>query len=118
MRRSRNLISLAALALCVLPASAEERKLGGAEIETALSDHTFRGDDGGRVTEQIFQRGGTTYYSVDGNQSQGVWQVRGDQYCSKWPPSDSWACYDVTMDGDALIFVSGTGTRYPVTKVN
>lgn len=118
MHGLKYLFGIAVPLLANLPASAEERNLTGAEIEAALSDHSFRGDDGGRVTEQIFQRGGTTYYSVDANQSRGVWQVRGDQYCSKWPPGDNWACYNVTVDGDRLTFVSGTGTRYPVKKVN
>jgi hypothetical protein len=118
MLKPIRLISFAALLLMAHPALAEERKLNGAEIEAALTDHTFRGDDRGKVTEQIFQKGGSTYYSVDGNQSQGIWRVTGDQYCSKWPPSDSWACYDVTVDGETLTFISGTKTRYPVTQIN
>ena len=94
------------------PAFAQEQKLTGVEIEMALSDHTLQGsDENSNVWRQIFQKAGATYYAVNGGQSQGVWQVRGDQYCSQWPPNESWTCYDLLRDGENFIFVSGSGQR-------
>lgn len=101
------------ISVCWLSAGAEssERKLTGPEIEAALTNHTVEGEDGGRRWQQIFQPAGNTFYSMDGNQSQGHWQVRGDQYCSQWPPSEAWSCYNIQSDGTALVFISASGKR-------
>jgi hypothetical protein len=63
-------------------------KLDGPAIATALTGRAliYDGD-----TRQTFGADGLTDY--DG--SQGRWRVDGDQYCSQWPPSDRWSCYDV-----------------------
>jgi len=46
-------------------ALAQEEKLSGAEIKTALSDHTLQGTrEDGKLWQQIFQKGGVTFYSV------------------------------------------------------
>ena len=101
------------------PAHAGDVKLTGAEITAALSDHTLGGTrDDGKPWQQIFQKSGATFYSVNGAQSQGVWEVRGDQYCSQWPPNQSWACYDMMKDGQKIVFLSASGTRYSGDKVN
>ena len=112
--------TLLAASLMLAPAGAHaaERKLGGAEIQTLLADHSFTGSDSGHQSEQIFRASGSTVYSVDNNPSQGFWKVMGDQYCSQWPPHDAWSCYDVTVDGDTVTFISGTGNRYPVMREN
>ena len=99
-------------------ASAGETQLTGPQIREALSDHTYRSADKGKDAEQIFQASGTTYYTENGSQSQGRWEVRGDTYCSNWPPSEAWSCYMVVVDGEVLSFVSASGTRFPVVKVN
>ena len=88
---------------------AEEKKLSGDDILTALSDQVLAGKEG---VSQIFQKSGVTYYSENGSQSQGLWKVQGDKYCSQWPPSQAWPCYDVLRDGLKIVFVSGSGTRY------
>lgn len=44
--------------------------------------------------------------------------MRGDQYCSQWPPNEAWTCYDVVIETSVLTFVSASGTRYPMVKVN
>ncbi len=93
-------------------ALAESHKLTGAEIETVLGDHTLQGTrDDGKTWQQIFQKSGATYYSVDAAQSQGLWEVRGDQYCSQWPPNESWTCYDMEGDADSYSFISASGQR-------
>lgn len=104
--------------MVVLAAQAAETRLDGAAIQALLADHSFAGDDGGRHSEQIFQAAGATYYSVEGAQSQGRWTVRGDRFCSQWPPSDGWSCYEVMVEGPSVIFVSASGKRYVTTKIN
>lgn len=97
-------------------ALAEERKLTGPEISAALTGHDFVGTNDGRKVEQSFMKSGGTMYTDGGNVSQGFWDVRGDQYCSQWPPHESWACYDVTADGNAITFIGSGGARYPMTR--
>ncbi len=102
---------ISAAVFCICAAAAAETKLLGPEITALLSDHVMAGEADGKAWEQIFQKNGVTFYSSAGAQSQGFWQVRGDQYCSQWPPSESWACYDMTRDGGAYAFVSSSGQR-------
>jgi hypothetical protein len=104
---------LFALYLTTSLAQAEEKKLDGNAITAALSDKTLAGTDGDKQWRQLFQKGGVTVYTVDGNASNGHWEVRGDQYCSQWPPNESWSCYDMTINGKTIIFISSSGKRYP-----
>ena len=94
---------------------AEEHKLADAEISVLLKDRSLYADGG---VEQIFQASGQTFYLQDGNSSQGSWRVEGGRYCSAWPPNPSWACYDVLRDGDSVVFVSGSGKRFPMRLKN
>lgn len=98
------------LALLVLagPVWAQDTMLDGAQIAAVLTDRTLTYDDG---ATQVFREGGATVYD-NGRASEGRWAVRGDQYCSVWPPSDRWACYDMraSSDGRALTFVAGDGS--------
>jgi hypothetical protein len=109
MRRA----SLSVAIICLsFAAQAEEKKMTGAEIIATLSNHTLgSAGDGGKSWQQIFQKSGITYYSAKGAQSQGNWDVRGDQYCSQWPPNQSWTCYDMTVDGGIFAFVSASGDK-------
>jgi hypothetical protein len=93
---------------------AAEAKLSGAEILSLLSDQTLAGAEAGSKIEQIFQKGGLTLYTDNGAQSQGEWKVEEDQYCSVWPPSTFWACYDVLRDGARVTFVSRGGKQTPM----
>jgi hypothetical protein len=54
---------------------------------------------------QTFDADGATFYE-DGRPSYGRWRVLGDQYCSQWPPSDLWSCYDVTVNGTGIRFIA------------
>jgi hypothetical protein len=104
---------LLALALCLLglPALAGERKLNGAEIHQTLSSHTLKGSSDSGDWSQDFDPSGRTTYSHGNNNSPGRWEVRDDQYCSVWPPNPSWSCYDVTVDGHVITFVTKSGGR-------
>jgi hypothetical protein len=97
--------------LLSLPALAAEQKFDGARIQDILSDITLASSESGRVVEQIFQKNGVTLYVVDGQQSQGFWRVEADRYCSLWPPSEHWDCYDVFGEDGYVTFVSSSGTR-------
>ena len=93
-------------------APAQEQRLSGVEIKTALSDHTLQGmREDGKPWQQIFQKSGVTFYSAGSAQSQGFWDVCGDQYCSQWPPNESWACYDMAVEADDYRFISASGQR-------
>jgi hypothetical protein len=98
-----------------LPAMAAEVKLNGAAIKDLLSDITLTSTETGREVEQVFQKSGVTF-TVDVEaklQSTGFWKLEGDKYCSQWPPSEHWSCYDVYGgDQGVVVFVSSLGKRY------
>ncbi|MFN0194439.1 MAG: hypothetical protein ACKVP5_21120 [Aestuariivirga sp.] len=108
--------------LLLLPATvaeAGERKLTGSEIRAVLEDHVFGGTDAnGKAWSQIFQKAGATFYMQDSSVSNGSWDIRGDQYCSQWPPSQTWSCYDVVEDDGSVVFISSSGNRYPSRRQN
>jgi hypothetical protein len=99
------------IVLVSLPTLAAEQKLEGASTQDILSDITLASSESGRVVEQIFQKSVVTLYVVDGQQSQGFWRVEADKYCSQWPPSEHWDCYDVFGEDGDVTFVSSSGTR-------
>ena len=101
-----------------IPAHAESQKLNGAEIMQLLNDKIIYNVPGASTSEQIFQKSGVTFFSESGNQSQGNWNIQGDKYCSVWPPSQTWVCYDMTRDGNTLNFISPSGkiSAYSIVK--
>ncbi len=106
----RWVLAAAAMVALVGPAAAGEgwTRLTGADVAAALTARTLTYDDG--ATQDFRADGGTTYTS--GSPSLGHWRVEGDRYCSQWPPSESWACYDLdrSADGLDLRFVAGDGS--------
>jgi hypothetical protein len=111
MRTRLALATLAIMAL-VVPASADEVAMKGPDILKTLTGSFVEGSN----WKQSFEAGGATVYAgADGKQSTGRWDVRGDEYCSQWPPSDVWACYamasDATADGISIIWISADGAR-------
>jgi hypothetical protein len=111
---------MVALLFAALTASASAEALKGKAIEALLDDTTvFSLAGSADVWRQSFSRGGQTIYvDAAGQKTFGLWLVRGDKYCSQWPPSDRWVCYEVdggqTPDGKpAVTWISGgDGKRY------
>ncbi|MEL6958501.1 MAG: hypothetical protein AAGL89_06055 [Pseudomonadota bacterium] len=87
-------------------AGAEFQPMTGEEISFALTNRALIYTDG---ATQDFRASGATLYDA-GRPSWGNWAVRGDQYCSQWPPSDGWACYDMARDGEVLRFIAEDGS--------
>ncbi|MEM6310096.1 MAG: hypothetical protein AAF754_08600 [Pseudomonadota bacterium] len=88
------------------PALTEEFvPMTGADVLDALTGSTLLYDSG---SWQDFRASGRTLYNA-GQDSWGYWAVRDDQYCSQWPPSDMWACYDMARAGDVIRFIGQAG---------
>ncbi len=88
-----------------LVAAEDFQTLSGDEILAALTGKKLGYGDG---IWQTFDEAGLTQY-FSGGPSAGRWAVREDRYCSLWPPSDLWACYDVLKSGDIIRFVDDNG---------
>ncbi len=94
----RRLVVALALGLAS-PALAEQwQALTGAEIAEALTGRELEYENGAR---QSFRDGGTTTYGDGTATSDGRWRVEGDSYCSNWPPTDSWSCYELQRDSES-----------------
>ena len=89
---------------CVLAEERDWTPLAGAEIGKALTGYVIDYPN----AWQDFRASGRTLYNA-GRDSWGYWAVRDDQYCSMWPPSDLWACYDMARKGDQLRFIGKAG---------
>ena len=79
--------------------------LSGDAVRIALEGRRLVYDSG---AWQDFRASGRTLYHA-GADSWGYWRSRGDQYCSQWPPSDLWACYDVKDVNGGLQFIGASG---------
>ncbi len=112
MQKMKLFLSFGVYLFFLIPSFASEQILSGPEIQTTLSENVFIGEHNDQPTEQIYRASGDTFYSENGNQSQGRWEVRSDEYCSVWPPSSHWSCFAVAKDGDTIIFTSKSGQRY------
>lgn len=80
------------------------RVMTGEEIAVALTDRNLIYDN---ATQSFYESGRTLYNA--GQDSWGYWAVRGDQYCSQWPPADGWDCYDMAESGGMLRFIGPDG---------
>jgi hypothetical protein len=95
-------------------ASADEVRLDAVNLRELLNDTTLTSTVSGRAVEQVFQAAGSTF-TIDVETkalSQGFGRLEGDKYCSQWPPSEYWSCYDVFRIEHGVVFVSSNGTRY------
>ena len=101
--------AVAMLSLLMSSAAAELKVLTGEEIEELLPQIVAVGDQ----TRQTFSAAGGTTYTDRGRDSFGTWRVQDAQYCSLWPPSADWSCFQVIYDAEAaiLIWVGETGHR-------
>lgn len=106
------LVAVSVILMCslVTVAQAEEVKLTGPQIIQALSEKEVKGNDNGQVSSQIFRSNGATFYAIGQAQQIGNWKVVEDKYCSVWPPSEHWVCYDVFQNGKAIRFHSPSDT--------
>ncbi len=96
------------------PCPATEKRLDGATLSNLLNDITLTSTETGREVEQVFRASGLTFtVDIESHaQAMGFWRIEGDKYCSQWPPSAYWSCYDVFGNEDGVVFVSSNGTRY------
>jgi len=85
------------------------------EIREALIDREIVYKSQGN-SSQSFSSGGETTF-VEGRPSLGYWRVDNNQYCSKWPPSSQWACYDVFLNsgGNTVRFRGTDGVNWDGT---
>lgn len=91
-----------AILLAATPALADDwQPLDAEEISRALTGRTLHYEG----AWQDFRASGRTLYNA-GADSWGTWTTRGDLYCSQWPPSATWNCYEVALSED------GTRVRF------
>ncbi|MGR3434921.1 MAG: hypothetical protein ACU0CO_08560 [Shimia sp.] len=104
-----------AMVLAAWPVAAMAEPLDGGGIAAALTGTELAYEGGGR---QVFYASGRTLYE-NGPPSWGYWAVRGDRYCSQWPPGEVWDCYDMdaSEDGRTLRFVDDFGNATVGTVV-
>ena len=79
--------------------------LDGAEITAMLTDQSVVYEN----AAQQFYASGRTLYNA-GHDSWGYWAVRGDQYCSQWPPGELWDCYDMVATTGQVRFIGADGS--------
>ena len=97
-----------ALILAVLAgataANAEPKPEDGRVLDALMGKKLDYGDG---VWQDFRASMKTLYYS--GRPSWGYWAVRDGQYCSQWPPSSLWACYDIELTEGGVSFVGEKG---------
>jgi len=92
-----------ALAMVCAPAAA------AADWVPLTSDDQITAALAGRVlihdaySAQRFEATGETLHVTD-RAAAGLWEARDGRYCSNWPPSETWTCYDLALDGNRLRF--------------
>lgn len=98
----RQISILLALLLSPCLAIADEwRLLDNAAITDALTEKGIIYKNQGNSTQTFYKNGETGY--VEGRPSLGYWRVENNQYCSQWPPSSTWTCYDVYLHTNGAI---------------
>ncbi|MDE2384238.1 MAG: hypothetical protein KGO53_06435 [Alphaproteobacteria bacterium] len=108
---------LAFSVLAVAGAQAAPVKLTGPQIGKLLSGTVLYGLNKQHPTAQAFKANGATYFTDGTQEKQGGWKVAGDKYCSVWPPSEAWTCFDVLRDGPVVRFVSPKGESNDLSLV-
>lgn len=98
---------LAIVLMMPMGARGEEQRwvaMNGAQITAALTERTLKYSS---ATQKFYASGRTLYDT--GRPSWGYWRVERDQYCSQWPPSDLWACYNMEQRAEVVRFVGAQG---------
>jgi hypothetical protein len=117
MKNKNLLLELVSL-LVLLPslAIADLAALNNSQITEFLTGRKVEGVQNGKTWYQSFPPGGYTEFSEkQGFQpTVGLWRALNDQYCSQWPPSETWDCYIFKTDGENLVFIPAKGgTPWP-----
>ncbi len=87
------------------PANVLARTLGSGDIEMLLSNRFVAGTQDDNQWVSWFSSDGSTTFSQNRNRpTAGNWKAENNQYCSQWPPSQTWDCYDVVSDGVSVEF--------------
>lgn len=94
------------LALATSASAEDWQRLDETAIADALTGRKLIYD----TAWQEFRASGRTLYNA-GEDSWGTWTTRGNRYCSQWPPSATWNCFDVeqSADGTQIRFVGEQG---------
>ena len=103
------LILVAPLCGAAAPVSPNQQQL-----TALLAGNSMTGIWAGRHYSQYFSTDGATRYrEQNGPVSEGRWRVdKQGRYCSQWPPSDRWDCYEVLVSG-ANLYWKSAGEYYP-----
>jgi len=88
--------------------ASEWQKLDEAGIKSALNSRVLQYEN---AMQNFFEDGRTLYESP--GVSWGRWQVVDERYCSNWPPSGAWVCYDLEQHerGLKLRFIDPSGDK-------
>ncbi|MEM7196204.1 MAG: hypothetical protein AAF402_14760 [Pseudomonadota bacterium] len=122
MNTRRHLKSTCALLCAIaLGTASAQVTLDDNQIRDFLAGSTIGGNQNETTWIQSFAATGqTTYTEVagrPGSPSDGYWRVQDGQYCSQWPPSPQWACYDIELDGENIVFIPPSGGEpWPATR--
>jgi hypothetical protein len=117
-RRLARWLTVAAGTLLGTTAIAEEgwTRLVTGDILDALTARSVVFDNGAM---QDFKADGTTLYDSGVGPSRGKWRASDDEYCSLWPPSEEWVCFNVERSADGLdLRFTATGGGYSVARYN
>ena len=100
---------LIALLLCGSAFATEAYRPNQQQLTGLLSGNSIEGIWAGRPYLQYFDPAGVTRYREQGGEeTEGRWRVNEKgEYCSVWPPSDRWVCYQVTVIDDSIFWKSG-----------
>ena len=110
-------LACAIFVLFAAPVFAEEQMMKGPEVKAFLDGANVEGNQDGNAWSQTFRADGTTVYTTVSGDQQGSWEIRGDKFCSNWPPATTWDCYDITGEGENISFVpEGGGKPWPATR--
>lgn len=97
---------VAALAVLLLSAAfaADPYRPTRQQLDDMLRGNTMEGIWDGRPYLQFFDVAGSTRYRErGGEETTGRWRVdENGRYCSQWPPSDRWVCYEVLVIDNSL----------------
>ena len=103
------LSALAGVVFLTTSASAEARKLMGAEITKLLTGHTLVGPTDEPTAAQTCQADGILVYETSGGKKLGRWKVASDKFCFAWDEKSEPKCADVIADPPVVGFIDADG---------